>query len=124
VTGLLARSVHDLQLDAVGVIEEERVVTRHVVVLPRRRLDRDALLPCPRVALVDDVACRSLESDVVDADAVAVVFAADPRLAHADRRSSARQVGHGLATLADDVSDARIPEWFEELTVERKAPLE
>ncbi len=122
---LLPRSVHDLELDAVGVVEEERVVAQHVVVLLRRRLDRNAPLPRPGVALVDDLARVGFERDVVDADAVAVVLAGDSRLAQADGGAAfAADVDDGLAPLADDVSDTRVPERLEQLAIEGKAPLE
>ena len=57
----------------------------------------------------------------MDADAIAVVIARDARLSHADRRSSAGHVDHRLATLADDVSDARVAERFEQLAIKGEA---
>ena len=69
----LARPVHELELDGVRVVEEDRVVAGRVVVLARAALDRRALLAQPRRALVDRRARRGAEREVVQADRVAVV---------------------------------------------------
>src|SRR3954469_25428948 len=66
-------ATNHLELDPVGVIEEHRVIPRAVAVLLRPALDRRALVAQPRRAVVDDLARRRRERDVVDADAVAVV---------------------------------------------------
>jgi hypothetical protein len=67
------RDVEDLELDAVRVVEEERVVARDVGVLLRGALDLRSAVDRPPVAVVDDLARGRLERDVVDADAVTVV---------------------------------------------------
>lgn len=72
--------MHNLEFDAIRVVEEERVIAQHVVVLPRRRFDRHAVLPRPVVAFVDNLTRRSLEGDVMDADPVWIVDTATGRV--------------------------------------------
>jgi hypothetical protein len=64
--------VHDLELDAVGVVEEERVVAGPVVVLARLAFYLGASLGEPACAFVDGRAVRSEERDVVNANGVTV----------------------------------------------------
>jgi len=65
--------VWQLELDPVGVVEEDGVVARRVVVLRRTALDPGAVLAEPARPLVDDLTRGNVEADVVDADGVAVV---------------------------------------------------
>src|SRR5829696_4904501 len=65
--------VRDLELDAVGVVEEDGVVALAVPVILGPALDRHALAAQPLGALVDLLARIDLEADVMDADPVAVV---------------------------------------------------
>ena len=69
----LARAVHELELHAVGVVEEERVVPGRVVVLARLALDLRAALAQPAGALVHHLARGGRQREVVDAHRVAVV---------------------------------------------------
>ena len=62
----------DLQLDAVGVVEEERVVAGSVVVLARLAFDLGAAFREPACTLVDGGTVRREERDVVNTDGVAV----------------------------------------------------
>ena len=71
----------DLELDPVGVIEEDGVVARRVAVLPRWALDLRACADEPVVALVDGRPRARLEGDVVEAYPVAVESAKALRLA-------------------------------------------
>ena len=64
--------MHDLELQAVRVVEEDREVARRVEVLLRPALDLRSLLPEPVRPLDDDRAGRGLEGEVVQADPIAV----------------------------------------------------
>src|SRR5215213_4256416 len=69
------RYVDELELEAVGVVEEHRVVAGHVLVLLRAALDLGVAGAQPLRTLVDDRAGGSLEGQVVEADGIAVVLA-------------------------------------------------
>src|SRR4051794_3579739 len=134
-SGGSVRDVHDLELETVGVVEEDGVVAGDVAVLLRLPLPlgADARQPGgalphagdvavllrlalqlgadaaqPAGALVDVGARVGLEAEVVQADGVAVVAAelACLRLAQADARAGAAQVEDRLAALALDLADA------------------
>src|SRR3954468_18102090 len=66
-SGREARDVHDLQLDAVRIVEEDRVVPGLVPVLLRAALDLGPLLAQPVRPLVHRLARGGLESEVVEA---------------------------------------------------------
>jgi hypothetical protein len=68
--------MHELELEPVGVVEEHRVVPGLVPVGPRAAFDLGVLGAEPVRPLVDGSARDDLERDVVQADAVAVDFAA------------------------------------------------
>ena len=65
--------MHDFQLDAVGIVKEDRVIPRQIRVLLRAALDLGALCAQPVGPLVDDGAGAGLEREVVQADLIAVV---------------------------------------------------
>ena len=60
-------AVHDLQLDPIRVVEEDRVVARRIGVFARLALDHGAPLAQPTEALVHDVARAGVEADVMNA---------------------------------------------------------
>src|SRR5262245_52645160 len=70
----LRRDVHDLQLQPVRVVEEDRVVPRHVPVLLWAALDLGALGCEPIAALVDNPSGRRFEREMVEADPIPVVL--------------------------------------------------
>src|SRR5918994_7632185 len=122
---LAGRNVHELELDPVGVEEEDGVVAGDVVVLARVGFDRRARREQPAVALVDDVARGGVEREVVEPDAVAV--RPDPvalRLAEADRAARAAEIPDRLAALPLHFADPRVAERAEQLTVEGQAALD
>ena len=88
-------------------------------------LHLDVLCASPGGAIVDLRARFSLEGEVVEPDAVAVVR---PRLrlgsAQPDRRPGAGQVPDRLATLTLDLADPVVAERAEELRIERQAALD
>ena len=118
--------MHDFQLDAVGIVKEHGVVPRGVRVLLRAALDLDSLAAEPVRPLVDAPARAGLERQVVQADAVAVVWAVAPALglAQAQRAAGAGEVPDRLAALAFHLAHAREPERAEQLRVERQASLD
>src|SRR5512133_607365 len=122
----VSRDVDDLELDAVGIVEEHCVVPKRIRVLARRRLDLCADLPQPPLPLVDRRTTCGPEREMVQADLVAVVRLPAFRccLPQADRRGGAEQVVDRLAALALHFAEAVIAERAEEITVERQAPLE
>jgi hypothetical protein len=67
--------VGDLELDAVRVVEEHRVIPRHIGVFLRPALDLRSALAEPFGALGDRAARRRREAEVVQSDLVAVVCA-------------------------------------------------
>src|SRR6187431_1350693 len=79
-SGSVSRDVEDLELDAVGVVEEDGVVAGRVGVLARAALDLGAGLSQPRGALVDRGARGGLECEVMEADGVPVVASGGGRL--------------------------------------------
>src|SRR5688572_27634269 len=117
--GTVARTVEDLELEAVRVVEEDRVIALGVLVLLWARLDLGAAGAQPLGALVDDIARICPEREVVDAEVVAVVRLHRARLAlaQADRPHSAlaADVEDALATLTLDLRQARIAERAQQL---------
>ena len=66
----MARDVDDLQLDAVGIVEEHGVIARNVGVVLRAALDLHARLRLqPLGALVDGEPRRRLQRKVVEPNA-------------------------------------------------------
>jgi hypothetical protein len=122
-SGRVTRHVDDLELDAVGIVEEDCVVAGDVAVLLGAALDLRAAGAQPLGALVDDEARASLERQVVEADAVAVVRLVGVclRLAQPDRAAGAGEVPDRFAALALDLADPVPAERLEQLTVERQA---
>jgi len=59
--------VHQLELEAVRVVQEDRVIALGVVVLLGAALDLRALPARPRRPLVDLLAAGDAEGEVVDA---------------------------------------------------------
>src|SRR5437867_579821 len=108
----VSRHVHDLQLDAVGIVEEHGVVAQLVGVLLRTALDLGAVLAQPLGALVDGRAGDRVDRKVVQSDLVAVqrCRALRLRLAQADRRRRAPEVVDRLASLALDLADPCVAE--------------
>src|SRR5215210_7785342 len=118
--------MHDLQLDAVGIVEEDRVITQLVRVLLGAALDLRALPAEPLRPLVDHAARRRLEREVVEADPVAVVWLVRcaPGLTQADRAAGPREVPDRLALLALHLAVAVEAERREQLAGEGQAPLD
>src|SRR3954462_10070419 len=124
-SGRLARDVDELELEPVGVVEEDRVVAGRVEVLLRPALDLEALLPHPVRALVDDTARRGLDREVVQPDPIAVVaLRRGLSLAEPDRAARPPQVPDRLAALALDLGHAVPAERPEEIAVEGQAGLD
>src|SRR5262245_12808578 len=71
-SGRLLRDVDDLQLEAVRVVEEHRVVAEHVPVLLRLALDLRVGVAQPRGTFVDGGARARLDGEMVQPDRVAV----------------------------------------------------
>jgi hypothetical protein len=67
--------VHQLQLDSVGVVEEDGVVARRVLVLCRAALDPRSMSAEPLRSLIDDIPGGDVEAEVVYADGVSAGFA-------------------------------------------------
>ena len=112
----------DLELYAVGIVEEHRVVPWHVRVLLRPALDLGTPFAQPLGALVDCEPRRRLEREVVKPDAVPVVLLRGRlRLAQPDRAYGAGQVPDRLAALALDLADAVPAKRLEQLAVEGQA---
>jgi hypothetical protein len=114
----------ELELDPVGVVEEDGVVAREVGVLLRRGLDLGVAGEEPLVPLVDDRARRDLDREVMEADPVAVELPGRLRLPEADARPGPNEVGDRLAPLPLDLAHAVPAEGAEELAVEGKAALD
>src|SRR5439155_3795835 len=125
-SGRLARDVCDLELDSVGVVEEHRVIPRHVRVFLRPALDLGAVRAQPLGPLCDRGARRRREAEVVEAQLVAVVLAARRlrRLAQADGPARPAEVVDRLAALALDLADPVEAERAEQLAVEGQAALD
>ncbi len=68
-----AWAVDELELEPVGVVEEQGVVARRVVVLAWAAFDVRLLVFQPGGALVDQRTAAGREGDVVDAHRVAVI---------------------------------------------------
>src|SRR5437667_7416073 len=125
-SGREAGDVHDLQLDAVGIVKEDGVVPGHVPVLLGAALDLGPLRAQPLRPLVDDRPRVRLEREMVQADAVAVVRAVGfrLRLAQADRAARSPEVPDRLAALALHLARAVPAERAEPLAVEGQAALD
>src|SRR5215204_2836663 len=125
-SGGVRRDMHELQFEPVGVVEEHGVVTRQVTVRLRAALDLHLVGAQPLGALVDRAARRRLEGDVMQADAVAVVWAVAGRrrLPQAERAARGAEVVDRLAALALDLAEAVPPERAQQLAVERQAALD
>ena len=121
-----ARSGHvdDLELEPVGVVEEDRVVPGMVLVLLGPALDLGAAGAQPVRALVDDFARRRLERDVVDADRVAVVARRGVCASRSPIGARPAEVPDRLAALALDLGDPVPAQRPEQLAVERQAALD
>src|SRR3954454_3626500 len=116
----------DLELQTVGIEEEDRVVARRVPVLLWLAFELGVVAAEPFRPLVDHGARLRAEGEVVQPDRVAVVAGADlGRLsgANPDRRAGAAQVPDRLAALARALADAVPAERPEQIAVERQAPL-
>jgi hypothetical protein len=118
--------VHDFQLDAVGIVEEHRVIPRHVPILLRAALDLGALRAEPFGPLADRGSRGGIEREVVQADPIAVVGTVGRRLrfSQTERGSGAGEVPDRLTALALDLADAVVAERREQLAVERQAALD
>src|SRR4029079_2990275 len=125
-SGRKAGDVHDLQLDAVGIVEEHGVIAGLVPVLLRTALDLGALGAQPFGSLVHDRARHRLEREMVQADAVAVIGALTLRLglAQTDRGARAPEVPDRLAAFALHLADAVPAERAEQIAVEGQAALD
>jgi hypothetical protein len=125
-SGGVRRNVHELELEPVRVVEEDRVVAGLVPVGLRAALDLGAVVAKPLGALVDGGPRGDLERDVMEADPVAIVLlvARRGRLAQAERAARAIEVVDRLAALAFDLARAVPAERAEQLAVERQAALD
>src|SRR5437588_3681675 len=108
----VSRYVHDLQLDAVWIVEEHCVITQLVRVFLRAALDLGAVCPQPLGALVDSGTGDCVDREVVQPDLVAVDRRRPPglRLAHPDCRRRAPEVVDRLAAFPLDLADPRVAE--------------
>src|SRR5689334_19401815 len=79
-SGRLLRDVDDLELEAVRVVEEHRVVAEDVPVLLRLALDLRAGVAQPAGTFVDRAARARLDGEMVQPDRVAVVSLVAPGL--------------------------------------------
>src|SRR5712691_4939522 len=122
----VSRNVDDLQLDAVGIVEEHGVVVQLVGVLVRPALDLGAVLAQPFRTLVDSRARDRVDRDVMQPDLVAVDRARAPglRLAQTDRRRWAPQVVDRLSAFALHLADSGVAERTEQVAVEGQAALD
>src|SRR5207244_11932076 len=125
-SGREARKMNDLKLDSVRVVKEHRVVAGDVPVLLRPALDLRPLADQPVGALVDRSAGRSLERDMVQPDAVAVVRKPAPglRFPEADPGAGPDEIPDRLAALTLDLAQSMPAERPQQVTVERQAALD
>lgn len=125
-----AGAVQKLELDAVGIVEEDRVVPGGVVVLTGPRLNLGAAIMQPPSTLVHDLTREDVEAEMVNADRVAVKrngVCVGLFLAKSECRNSRpldREVPHGLALLAADLTEAGPADRPQKLTVEGQAALD
>src|SRR4051812_1725020 len=117
--------MEDLELQAVGVVEEHRVVPRRVGVFLRLALEQRPVVPQPLRALVDDGPRERLEREMMEADRVAVVGGGLAlRLPQPDRRLRAADVPDRLAALPLNFAQAMPAERAQQLAIEREAALD
>ena len=115
----------DLELDAVGIVEEAGVVTRHVRPLAWLVLDVQPLSSGPVQTRVDCLARLRVERDVVDARCVPVVWLGRLRLTQTYRDTTLPdQVHDAFVALADDLTASVVPEHRQQLSIKRKASFE
>ena len=117
----------ELELDAVGVVDEDRVVAGRVVVLAWAALDLGADVAGPVGDLLDRLPARRREGEVVQSDRVAV-GSVETRvaLAQPDRPVGevAAEVNDPLPLLADDAADVDVTERAQQSFVEGQAALQ
>ena len=117
--------MNDLELDAVGVVEEARVVPRHVRPHPWVVLDAESPLSRPAQTRVDCLPGRGLERDVVNTRRVAVMCLRRLCLTQAyGDATRARHIHDAFVALADDLPAAFVPEHRQQLLIKRKASFE
>jgi len=109
-------------------VQEDGVVAGRVVVLARGVLDLSGLLAQPSGAFVDERLAAGREGDVVDPDAIAVIWrgvSAGLALAQTQRSATAvaAEIDDPLAALAGDLSDMDVTQGLEQATVEDEASL-
>jgi hypothetical protein len=128
VMSLLSWDVDDLELDPVRIVKETGVVAADIRPLLGIILDLEALRSRPAEPLVDDVAGRRLEREVVQPHGVPVVWLTRRRLrlpkAERSPDALAVEIEDRLPALAYDLVDLDEAERREQFLVERQTALE